>query len=67
MNGGALFWIIIFALATTCFFVVAAIVAVKGSYDLKDLLNDPDKDHLNQNTKLIISNGITTKESHDAR
>lgn len=38
MNGGALFWLIVFALATTCFFVVAAIVAVKGSYDLKDLL-----------------------------
>jgi hypothetical protein len=38
MSGGALFWLIIFALATACFFVVAAIVAVKGSYDLKDLL-----------------------------
>jgi len=44
MNGGALFWIIIFALATTCFFVVAAIVAVKGSSDLRDLLRGPDKD-----------------------
>ncbi len=38
MNGGALFWLIVFALATTCFFVVAAIVAVKGAYDLRDLL-----------------------------
>ena len=44
MNGGALFWIIIFALATTCFFVVAAVVTVKGSSDLKDLLRDPTKD-----------------------
>lgn len=40
MNGGALFWIITFALSTACFFVVAAIVAVKGSSDLKDLLRD---------------------------
>jgi hypothetical protein len=40
MNSGSLFWIIIFALATACFFVVAAIVAVKGSSDLKDLLRD---------------------------
>ena len=40
MNGGAFFWIIIFFLATACFFVVAAIVAVKGSNDLKDLLRD---------------------------
>lgn len=40
MNGGSLFWMIIFALATICFFVVAAIVAIKGSYDLKDLLRD---------------------------
>jgi hypothetical protein len=38
MNSGALVWVIIFALFTTCFFVVAAIVAVKGSYDLMDLL-----------------------------
>ncbi len=40
MNSAALIWIIIFALATTCFFVVAAIVAVKGSSDLRDLLRD---------------------------
>jgi hypothetical protein len=40
MNGGALFWIIIFALATACFFVVAAIVTVKGSSDLRALLRD---------------------------
>ncbi|MFN2513171.1 MAG: hypothetical protein ABR568_17330 [Pyrinomonadaceae bacterium] len=40
MNSGVLIWLIIFALATTCFFVVAAIVAVKGSSDLRDLLRD---------------------------
>lgn len=45
MNGGALFWLIVFAFATTCFFVVAAIVAVKGFHDLMDLLSDPNKDH----------------------
>lgn len=38
MSTGALIWLIIFALSTTCFFVVAAIVAVKGSADLKSLL-----------------------------
>jgi hypothetical protein len=48
MSGGALFWLIIFALATACFFIVAAIVAVKGSYDLRDLLRDPVKDHKNR-------------------
>lgn len=40
MSSGALIWLIIFALSTTCFFVVAAIVAVKGSADLKSLLRD---------------------------
>ena len=40
MNSGALFWIILFFIATTCFFVVAAIVAVKGWSDLKHLLRD---------------------------
>lgn len=43
MSTGALFWVIIFALSTTCFLIVAAIVAVKGSSDLKDLLRGPNK------------------------
>lgn len=40
MTSGALFWIVVFGIFTACFFVVAAIVAVKGSYDLRDLLRD---------------------------
>ena len=47
MTTGALFWLIIFGLFTVCFFVVAAIVAVKGSYDLKDLLRAHNKDPKN--------------------
>jgi len=41
MNRSALFWMVVFAFSTACFFIVAAIVAVKGSYDLLDLLRDP--------------------------
>jgi hypothetical protein len=39
MNSGALVWIVLFALAAICFFIIAAIVAVKGTSDLKDLLS----------------------------
>jgi hypothetical protein len=45
MSGGVLFWMIVFALSTVCFFVVAAVVTVKGSHDLKDLLRDPQRTH----------------------
>lgn len=38
MNTGTLLWIIIFAISATIFFVVAAVVAVKGFGDLRDLL-----------------------------
>ena len=38
MNTGALLWLITFALAAAVFFVVAAIVSVRGVSDLKDLL-----------------------------
>jgi hypothetical protein len=48
MNGGALFWLIIFALSTACFFVVAAIVTVKGSDDLRELLRVSRQDHKNR-------------------
>ena len=38
MNTGALLWIIIFAISAAVFFIVAAIVSVRGVSDLKDLL-----------------------------
>jgi hypothetical protein len=39
MNSGALVWLVLFAVAAICFFSIAAIVAVKGTSDLKDLLS----------------------------
>jgi hypothetical protein len=39
MNKGALIWIIIFALSAICFFIIAGIVTIKGTSDLKDLLS----------------------------
>jgi hypothetical protein len=44
MNSGALVWMVLFALAAICFFVVAAIVAVKGMSDLRDLLSGSDEE-----------------------
>ena len=38
MTNGALFWLIMFALSAAVFLVVAAIVALKGLSDLRDLL-----------------------------
>ena len=38
MNTGTLVWMIIFAAAALCFFVVAAVVSVRGFGDLKELL-----------------------------
>ncbi|MDQ3750579.1 MAG: hypothetical protein M3367_16415 [Acidobacteriota bacterium] len=38
MNSGVIIWLIIFALSAACFFVVAAIVTVKGLADLRALL-----------------------------
>ncbi|MEX0719567.1 MAG: hypothetical protein WD059_02790 [Balneolaceae bacterium] len=42
MNDGTTIWMIIFAVFALIFFVVAAIVSVKGIADIKDLMNDPD-------------------------
>lgn len=39
MNTGTLIWLIIFAISATVFFIVAAIVSVKGVGDLRDLLS----------------------------
>jgi hypothetical protein len=38
MNTGTLVWMLIFAASALCFFVVAAVVSVKGFGDLRYLL-----------------------------
>lgn len=38
MNNGVIIWLIIFALSAVSFFVIAAIVTVKGFADLRALL-----------------------------
>ena len=38
MNTSTLVWMLIFAAAALCFFVIAAVVTVKGFGDLKELL-----------------------------
>ena len=38
MNTGTVVWMIIFAVSALCFFVVAAVVSVRGLADLKELL-----------------------------
>ena len=38
MNTASLFWMTIFAVAALCFFIVAAVVTVRGFADMKDLL-----------------------------
>ena len=42
MRTGTLIWLIIFAISAATFFIVAAVVAVKGIGDLRDLLRPPD-------------------------
>jgi hypothetical protein len=44
MNTGAILWIIIFAIAAAVFFIVAAVVSVRGVSDLKDLLRSKSDD-----------------------
>ena len=39
MNTGTLVWMIVFAASALCFFVVAAVVSVRGLGDLKELLS----------------------------
>ena len=43
MNDGSLIWMVVFAIAAAVFFGIAAIVAVKGFGDLKDLLRRSDR------------------------
>ena len=44
MNTGTLIWMIIFATAALAFFVVAAVVSVRGFSDLKDLLRSTKRE-----------------------
>lgn len=43
MTTGSLIWLIIFAVSVAVFFIVAAIVSVRGFGDLRDLLHTPEK------------------------
>ncbi|MCA1603247.1 MAG: hypothetical protein LC776_16960 [Acidobacteria bacterium] len=43
MKTGTLLWMIIFAISAAAFFIVAAIVTIKGFADLRDLLRPPDE------------------------
>lgn len=47
MNSGIFIWIVIFAVSAIGFFLIAAIVAVKGFFDLRLLLR-----HSNQNDEI---------------
>jgi hypothetical protein len=38
MTSGAIFWLILFALSAMLFFAIAAVVAVRGAGDLRELL-----------------------------
>ena len=40
MKNGALFWLIVFGISASLFFVIAAVVAYKGLGDLRVLLRD---------------------------
>jgi hypothetical protein len=43
MRTGILLWLLIFAVSAAAFFIVAAIVAVNGLGDLRDLLRRTDE------------------------
>jgi hypothetical protein len=43
MTTGALFWLILFAIAGTVFFVIALVVSIRGLRDLRDLLSTSDR------------------------
>ncbi len=53
MSNGVIFWLITFALSAVCFFVIAAIVTVKGSADLRTLLRHSEReDKTNARSKI---------------
>ncbi len=43
MNSAALVWIVLFGISTFLFFGVAAVIAVVGFKDLRDLLHQQNK------------------------
>jgi hypothetical protein len=43
MANGAMIWLVIFAVSAAAFFVIAAIVAVRGFTDLQTLLRHSDR------------------------
>jgi hypothetical protein len=44
MNNGVIIWLVIFALSGASFFVIAAIVTVKGFADLQSLLRHSERE-----------------------
>jgi hypothetical protein len=58
MNNGVFIWIVIFAVSTVGFFLIAAVVAVKGFFDLRLLLR-----HSNRNDKSESRSEITEETS----
>lgn len=43
MNNGVFIWIVIFAVSTISFFLIAAVVAIKGFFDLRLLLRNSNR------------------------
>jgi hypothetical protein len=42
MTDGILIWMILFGVFALIFFSIAAVVAVKGVSDIKEIMNDPE-------------------------
>ncbi|WP_161485170.1 hypothetical protein [Balneola sp. EhC07] len=42
MTDGILIWMILFGIFAFIFFSIAAVVAVKGVSDIKEIMNDPE-------------------------
>jgi|TARA_R100001015_G_C4561955_1_gene121641 hypothetical protein len=42
MNDGTLIWMILFGVFATIFFVIAAVISIRGVAEIKELFNDPD-------------------------
>lgn len=46
MSDETLFWMITFAIFAFIFFVIAAVVSIRGIAEIKELFNDPElQDH----------------------
>lgn len=48
MNNGVLIWIVIFAVSTIGFFLISVVVAIKGFFDLRLLLNRSNRNRESQ-------------------